>query len=737
MLVRGELRPGGTEREWCDPEVLRRLRRASLAALRKEVEPVDTVRWPASCPPGRTSTATLRRAPGSTGCARRSCRCRGWRCRPMPGSATCCPAASAPTRRRGWISSAPPGRSCGSGRARWAAAPGGWPCTSARTWPSSVRRQLRGATAGSTDQPQHDAVRERLAAGACFFTDLLVDVELAPEELQEALWDLVWAGEATNDAFSPLRAPRLTLARAQRDRARASRRSAGRFASRRRTRRGRPGAGQVVADGAVVRRGGRSGRASPGARRAAARTLRHRSRASRCWPRGSPAASRRSTPSSHSLRRWGRSPGLLRRRARRRAVRAARRGRAAARAGACARGPGGAGGGRPRAALRRGAAVARPAATVRHRGGPRGRPGAYVVCRAATRSCTWSVGAGRCRRWCRRTTRGLQPALEALVDQVRAGAIKRLGAREGRRRAGDDVGAGAGAGGARVPGGSAAADADRLGGRRCLRGTRSPGRRTGSARCSRERAGRDRDAAAAARARSLAAAARGPRRHRGQHSRQAPVPALRRRAGAAFASGHDRRLGRVRAGPARPALALARVDRAALARPRGGRVRRPAARVDDGGRTRFDQRLAALGPDVLAEEFDVASASWRGCARTTRRARSATPCSTSETSRASATSGRPRAAGRRPSIRGGACRRSPTPRRSRSSRRCVRGWRCRRATARAQSGRACTACPGGRAPGAVRRSSRVARATQTGRHTGAPDARDEPDFGASATRGPT
>src|SRR5690242_3837371 len=41
VLVRGELRPGGTEREWCDPEVLRRLRRASLAVLRKEVEPVD------------------------------------------------------------------------------------------------------------------------------------------------------------------------------------------------------------------------------------------------------------------------------------------------------------------------------------------------------------------------------------------------------------------------------------------------------------------------------------------------------------------------------------------------------------------------------------------------------------------------------------------------------------------------------------------------------------------------
>src|SRR6202044_4152234 len=40
-LVRGELRPGGSEREWCAPEVLRRLRRASLAVLRKEIEPAE------------------------------------------------------------------------------------------------------------------------------------------------------------------------------------------------------------------------------------------------------------------------------------------------------------------------------------------------------------------------------------------------------------------------------------------------------------------------------------------------------------------------------------------------------------------------------------------------------------------------------------------------------------------------------------------------------------------------
>ena len=37
-VVRGELLPGGTAREWCEADVLRRLRRASLARLRKEVE---------------------------------------------------------------------------------------------------------------------------------------------------------------------------------------------------------------------------------------------------------------------------------------------------------------------------------------------------------------------------------------------------------------------------------------------------------------------------------------------------------------------------------------------------------------------------------------------------------------------------------------------------------------------------------------------------------------------------
>ena len=40
-LTHGEFRPEGREREWCDVDVLRSLRRRSLAALRREVEPVE------------------------------------------------------------------------------------------------------------------------------------------------------------------------------------------------------------------------------------------------------------------------------------------------------------------------------------------------------------------------------------------------------------------------------------------------------------------------------------------------------------------------------------------------------------------------------------------------------------------------------------------------------------------------------------------------------------------------
>ena len=69
----------------------------------------------------------------------------------------------------------------------------------------------------------------------------------------------------------------------------------------------------------------------------------------------------------------------------------------------------------------------------------------------------------------------------------------------------------------------------------------------------------------------------------------------------------------------------------------------PVLELMTDSRTRFDRRLAALGTDLLADDFDEARFS-PGFARTTRAAGSATPCSTSATSPASATCGSPRAA---------------------------------------------------------------------------------------------
>ncbi len=40
-ILEGAFRPGGSNREWCDAEILRQIRRKSLARLRREVEPVE------------------------------------------------------------------------------------------------------------------------------------------------------------------------------------------------------------------------------------------------------------------------------------------------------------------------------------------------------------------------------------------------------------------------------------------------------------------------------------------------------------------------------------------------------------------------------------------------------------------------------------------------------------------------------------------------------------------------
>jgi ATP-dependent Lhr-like helicase len=228
-VVRGELRPGGSEREWCDPEVLRRLRRASLAVLRKEVEPVDQRALARFLP----AWQNVDRHPASGAGIDRlrealvplqglALPAEGWERDVLP-------------RRVGAYSPIWMDQLCAAGEVVWigAGAIGRHSGRVALYFREDLPLLGMPSTRGTVTTPateSHELVRARLGAGACFFTDLLVDVELPPEQLQEALWDLAWAGEVTNDAFAPLRAPRLTLARAQRDLVRRS----GRFSARRR-----------------------------------------------------------------------------------------------------------------------------------------------------------------------------------------------------------------------------------------------------------------------------------------------------------------------------------------------------------------------------------------------------------------------------------------------------------------------------------------------------------------------
>jgi ATP-dependent Lhr-like helicase len=65
-VLEGGFRPGGLHREWCDTEILRQIRRKSLAKLRREVEPVEQhtlarflTHWQGLLSPRRSSHAHL------------------------------------------------------------------------------------------------------------------------------------------------------------------------------------------------------------------------------------------------------------------------------------------------------------------------------------------------------------------------------------------------------------------------------------------------------------------------------------------------------------------------------------------------------------------------------------------------------------------------------------------------------------------------------------------------------
>ncbi len=211
-LVRGELRPGGTEREWCDVEVLRRLRRASLAVLRKEIEAVDPRALAAFLPSWQ---GIDRHPPAGAGIDR-------LREVLVPLQGLALPVEvwerDVLPRRCGAYSPVWLDQLCASGEVVWVGAGAIGRSTGRVALYFRDDAEAIGPPPVKVEKPhlpEHDLLRERLTRSPCFFTDLLAELSIAPELLQEALWDLVWAGEVTNDAWAPLRAPKQTLSRAR------------------------------------------------------------------------------------------------------------------------------------------------------------------------------------------------------------------------------------------------------------------------------------------------------------------------------------------------------------------------------------------------------------------------------------------------------------------------------------------------------------------------------------------
>ncbi|MEV4649243.1 ATP-dependent helicase [Saccharopolyspora sp. NPDC049357] len=215
-LVRGELRPleagGGGALDYCDAEVLRRLRRASLARLRAEVEPVEPAALGRFLPVWHGIGARLRTAPTVDDVYSVVEQLAG---APVPASAL--ESLVLPARLPGY-SPALLDELTATGEVSWVgsgslAGGDGWIALA----PTDVSDLLLpDLPEDSTDSPLHRAVLSSLEGGALFFRQLadraggllLEQEESAPADdaITTALWDLVWAGAVTNDTLAPLRA---------------------------------------------------------------------------------------------------------------------------------------------------------------------------------------------------------------------------------------------------------------------------------------------------------------------------------------------------------------------------------------------------------------------------------------------------------------------------------------------------------------------------------------------------
>ena len=242
-LVHGEFRAGRDGFEWCDREILRQIKRRTLAKLRREAAPVDGPalarflgRWQGT---GEGAAAASRPAPGgrarlATGASTGSDRALGRleeavaQLEGLPLSWRTLVDHILPSRVPGFRVEmldrlATAGELLWVGRGRLGPRDGRVAVYGRDRFGLLVRGGAEPATgtadaAGGVngDGPEahwteglHRAVLQRLETrGACFTFDLVRGVVGAGDwgetEVEAAIWDLVWAGRITNDTFLPL-----------------------------------------------------------------------------------------------------------------------------------------------------------------------------------------------------------------------------------------------------------------------------------------------------------------------------------------------------------------------------------------------------------------------------------------------------------------------------------------------------------------------------------------------------
>ena len=204
-VVEGGFRPGGIHREWCEVEVLRAVRRKSLAKLRKEVEPVEQAvlarlftRWQGVVQPRRGLDALLDVIENLQGA-------------PIPASVL--ESEVLPARIIGYKPS-DLDTLIAAGEVVWSGVEGiGERDGRVALYLAEKAQVLQGrgkreeGREGATVEREGKIVEYLRGHGASFFQPLHDGTGGGyPGETLEAIWNLVWRGEITNDGLNALRA---------------------------------------------------------------------------------------------------------------------------------------------------------------------------------------------------------------------------------------------------------------------------------------------------------------------------------------------------------------------------------------------------------------------------------------------------------------------------------------------------------------------------------------------------